>query len=542
MSRSIRPHPRFPLGIRQLVAFLLFVLAMLFSARADELVYDAILRGGHVIDGTGKPPGIADIGIRDGKITVVGSVAGIAKLELSVAGFTVAPGFIDVHTHAEEIDELPLAENFLRMGVTTIVLGNCGSSVPNVAEFFQSLESITMSPNVATLIGHGTVRRIAMRGSFNRPPSPEELASMEDHVRRAMQEGALGLSTGLIYLPGTFARTDEIVALARIAAEFDGLYATHQRSESGEIIASLEEIFRIAREAKIRAQISHLKLSGPANWGQADRILRMIDDARATGLVIAQDQYAYTASSTGLSQLIPDAMLEGGREKFRERLNDPALREGMVAEMKAMLRKRKSPDYSFAVIASFPGNPCYNGMNVVQAAKLERGNISIDDQIETIIEVEAAGGATAVFHGMSDDDVRVFMRHPNTMFASDSGVRRFRSDVPHPRGYGNNARILARYVREKNVLSLEEAIRRMTSLPAATFRLADRGEIRPGAWADLVVFNPAEIRDPSTYTDPHHYATGFRYVFVNGAIVVDNDHHTGARPGKVLRSAASSSR
>ena len=406
------------------------------------------------------------------------------------------------------------------------------------ASFFRKIEADTFSPNVATLVGHGTVRRAAMRGSFDRLPTEVELAQMRGFVRRGMADGAIGVSTGLIYLPGTFAKTEELIEMAKVAAEFDGIYATHQRSESGEIFQSLDEIFRIAREAHIRTEISHLKLSGPSNWGKAAQVLDAIENARAEGLDITQDQYAYTASSTGISQLVPEAMREGGDGKFRERLENAETKAKFVAEMKKTLQKRGSADYAYAVIASYRTDPTLNGLNIVEATKKVRSSDTLDEQIEMVFDIIKNGGATGVFHGMSDADLAVFMQHPNTMFASDSGVRRWQEDVPHPRGYGNNARILAEYVREKKVLRLEDAIRRMTSLPARTFRFTGRGELLPGNWADLTVFDPATVADPSTYADPHHYATGFRCVFVNGVLVVDRDKHTGARAGKVLRRAA----
>jgi N-acyl-D-amino-acid deacylase len=374
-----------------------------------------------------------------------------------------------------------------------------------------------------------------MHGSFDRPPTPAELAEMQAFVRKAMEDGAVGMSTGLIYLPGVFAKTDEIVALAKVVGEYDGIYTTHQRSEGREIFKSLDEIFRVAREAGARAEISHLKLSGPANWGQADKVLAAIERARAEGLDITQDQYAYTASSTGISQLIPESFREGGHSKFLERLADENARAAVISEMRSDLQKRKSPDFSYAVIASYRPNPCYAGLNIVEAATLEFGHATLDDQIAMILEIERNGGATGVFHGMSEADLETFMRHPNTMIASDSGVRRFQVDVPHPRGYGNNARVLARYVREKKVLRLEDAIRRMTSLPARTFQLPERGELAPGNWADVVVFDPENVSDPSTFSDPHHYSVGFRWVLVNGEIVVESDRHTGAKPGQVIR-------
>jgi N-acyl-D-amino-acid deacylase len=504
-------------------------------AQSTEPKFDIVLRHGRVVDGTGNPAIHADLAIKDRKIAAIGKFTAKGKQEFDATGLVIAPGFIDVHTHAEDIDDQPLGENFLRMGVTTLMLGNCGGSALNIGEFFRRLEELTVSPNIATLVGHGTVRRRAMHGSFDRPPTDEEMAQMKAFVRQGMDEGAFGISTGLIYLPSVFAKTEEIIELAKVVSEYDGIYATHQRSESSEIFQSLDEIFRIAREGHVRAQISHLKLSGPANWGKANEVIAAIERARREGLDITQDQYAYTASSTGLSQLIPEKAREGGKEKFIERLDNPETKAGIVEEMKKALQKRQSPDYSYAVIAAFKPDPTYNGLNVVEAtAKLWSAD-SIEDQIETILEIEKHGGASAVFHGMSEADLEVFMKHPNTMFASDSGVRRFQQDVPHPRGYGNAARILGEYVREKKVLRLEDAIRRMTSLPARTFRIKDRGELREDAWADIVAFAPELVSDPSTYKDPHHYATGMKYVFVNGTLVVENDQHNGARPGMILR-------
>jgi len=516
-------------------SILLCLLALLTIGRADTEPYDFILRGGRIVDGTGNPGFHADVAVKGGRIAAIGKITGTAKQEWNVSGLVVAPGFIDVHTHAEDVDDQPLAENFLRMGVTTLVLGNCGSSALNVGEFLQQLEAQTTSPNVATLVGHGTVRARAMRGSFARPPTDAELAQMKTSVQRAMDDGALGLSTGLIYTPGVFAKTEELVELARIAGAADGIYATHQRSEAGEIFDSLQEIVRIGREAKVRVQISHLKLSGPANWGQTEKVLGVIEAARAEGIDITQDQYPYTASSTGISQLIPDSMKDGGRARFLERLADPAAKCTAISEMKEMLIKRQSPDFSYAVIASYITNPALNGLTVKEAAARLRGGDTLDDQIETVFDIERNGGASGIFHGMNEADLEAFLRHPNTMVASDSGVRRLHADMPHPRGYGTAARLLGTYVRDKKVLRLEDGIRRLTSLPAHTFRLKQRGELREGNIADITVFDPQTVADRSTYGDPHHYSIGFRYVFVNGTLVVENDRHTGARPGVVLR-------
>ncbi|MEO5803657.1 MAG: D-aminoacylase [Verrucomicrobiota bacterium] len=520
----------------------LALIGTLFSAQAKQTKhakdYDLILRNGKIADGTGNPAYSGDVAVKEGRIVAIGKIGGGARKEIDVSGMVVAPGFIDVHTHAEEIDDLPLGENFVHMGVTTLVLGNCGGSKLGIGEYFQQLEKTKISPNVATLIGLGTVRGEAMGGSFMRPPTEKELDKMKALVKSAMEDGAVGVSTGLIYVPGNFAKTEEIIELAKVASAYNGIYATHQRSESDGIFKSLDEVFRIAREADIRAEISHIKLSGKSSWGQTDKVIEAIEKARAEGLEITQDQYAYTASSTGISQIIPDEAKDGGKEKMIARFDDPIEKAKIVSEIKGTLHKRGSEDFAYAVIASYGHDKSLNGLNVVEAAKKIRGRDSLDEQIDMILEIERNGGASAVFHGMSETDLQEFMKHPNTMIACDSGMRKLNSGVPHPRGYGNNARVLGQYVREKKVLRLEDAVRKMTSLPANTFQIKDRGQLREGNWADIVVFNPKTVTDNATYKDPHHYSTGFKYVFVNGTAVIENDVHTGARPGMALRHVA----
>lgn len=521
-------------GLRPLFLLLPLLPALLMrTSGADTARLDVLIRGGRVIDGTGNPAFFADVGITNGRIAAIGRLTNEAARVLDAAGQVVAPGFIDVHTHAEEIDELPRGENFVRMGVTTLLLGNCGTSVLDVGAFLARLEATNISPNVATLVGHGTVRSQVMGGSFMRPPTGEELERMCGQVEQAMRDGAFGLSTGLIYLPGTFARTEELVAVARAAGRHGGIYASHMRDEGLKIDEALEEVFRIAREAGVRAQVSHLKLSGNASWGRTGQVLAAIERARAEGLDITQDQYLYTASSTGLSQLVPERWREGDR--FAERLADPAQKAELVAEMKERLRKNGRGDYAYAVIARYGKDASLNGLTVREAARKKRGNDSLDDQIELVLEIQANGGASGIFHGIDEEDLRAFLAHPNTMVASDSGVRRFGEGVPHPRGYGNAARVLARYVRELKALRLEDAVRRMTSLPASVFRLRDRGVLREGAMADVVVLDPARVQDRATFEQPHQYATGFAWVLVNGVPVVENDVHTGARPGRALR-------
>lgn len=502
---------------------------------AQAPVYDIVIRNGRVVDGAGSPATHADIGISAGRIVAVGRIAGTAARELDARGCIVAPGFIDVHTHGEAIVRLPEAQNFIRQGVTTIVAGNCGGSEGDLAAFFAEIEGKGASPNVASLIGHSTVRAAAMKGSFNRAPTPDESAEMKRLVEKAMRDGAVGISTGLIYQPGAFAQTDELVELARVAAAHDGLYATHMRSEGDKIVDALNEVFRIAREARIRCEVSHIKLSANNNWGRAAEIVGLIEKARADGLDITHDQYAYTASSTGLSQLVPGWAREGGAEAYAARLAEPATRARMVAEMKAAAARRGKESYDWVTIAACPSDASLNGKPLPEATQSRSGSASLDDQIELILELQRSNDTAGIFHGISEDDLRVFMVHPNTMFGSDSGVREFGKDVPHPRGYGNHARVLGRYVRELRVLRLEDAVRKMTLLPATVYRLQDRGMIRPGAWADVVVFDPATVADRATYDQPHQYATGMRYVLVNGVPAVENDTYTGAKPGKALR-------
>ena len=521
------------------ILFSLVALSALVGGGASAADFDTIIRNGRVVDGTGSPAFFADVAITGGHIVAVGHITNSAKRELDAHGLIVAPGFIDLHTHADEVADHPLAENFLRMGVTTVVVGNCGSSTLNVKKFFREIEDKHVSLNVATLIGHNSVREEAMGGSFDREPTEKELSRMRELVERAMEDGAQGLSTGLIYLPGTFAKTDEILELARVAAKHGGRYATHMRNEGSHIIDALNETMRIGREAGLPVHVSHVKLAGERSWGQADKVLAFFEETRRSGLDVTWDQYAYTASSTSLGQLIPDSARDGGNKKFIERLADEKQKAEIVEAMKDKMRERGATNYAYAVIASYKHNPKLNGKNIMEAAKILRGSDTMEDQIETILEIQKNGGGSGVFHGMCEPDLQTFMRHPFTAVACDSGIREFGKEVPHPRGYGNNARVLGRYVRDLGVLRLEDAVRKMTSLPANDFHFEGRGLVRSGSWADIVVFDPATVRDNATYDDPHHYATGFAFVLVNGDVVVEQDKHTGARPGQALRHESS---
>jgi len=521
--------------VKKLIAILLLLALPLFSRAAD---FDILIRHGLVVDGTGNPGYHADVAVKDGRIAAIGKLDGTATEEIDATGLVIAPGFIDVHTHADDVADFPAAENFLRMGVTSIIVGNCGSSDLDIGKLFRDLETKKVALNVATLIGHNSVRAKAMGGSFDRAPTPAEREKMQAIVRQAMRDGAVGLSTGLIYRPGTFSSADEIVELAKVIAPFNGIYTSHMRHEDYRIDSALNEVFRVAREAKVRAEVSHIKLGGERAWGQAARVLDRVDQARAEGLDITLDQYVYTASSTSMSQLIPDWAFDGGRKKFSAVIADPAQKAKLVAEMEQQIRNRGATNFAYAVIAHYDHDPSLDGLSIVAASKKLRGSESLADQIETILEIEQNGGSSGVFHGMNEADLKVFMQYPNTMFASDSGIREFGKGVPHPRGYGNNARVLGRYVREQKVLRLEDAIRKMTSLPANTFQFSGRGELHPGWVADITIFDPARVNSPATFTDPHHYAEGVPYVLVNGVTVIKNSRETSARPGQALRHLA----
>ncbi len=511
----------------------LFLLIAASGIHAQQA--DIVIRNGRVLDGTGNSWYYADVAVKDGKIICIGRCNNItAGKTIDASGMIVAPGFIDVHTHIEgDESRSPDAASFLFDGVTTVVTGNCGGSAEDMAAYFAKLDSIKLSINVASLVGHNTVRRQVM-GTANRQTTPEEQQKMEALVAKAMQDGAVGLSTGLIYIPGTYSQTPEVVGLAKVAAQYNGVYATHMRSEGDEITAAINEALTIGREAKMPVEISHFKLSGQNNWGRSNETLGMVKKAREEGMEVTIDQYPYTASSTGLSTLLPDEILSDGQDSINARLSNPAIRKQVKDYMLARLKKRKQKHFTYCQIAYYKTDTTWNGKNIEEANLLAGRKHKAAQEAETIMDIVMKGGASMVFHGMSEEDVKNIMRYPFNMFASDASIRVYKSGVPHPRGYGTNARVLGKYVREENVISLEEAIRRMTSLPAQKFKLKDRGLLKVGMAADIVVFDPVTVADKSTYDNPHQYSTGFHYVLVNGAVVIANEQHTGARPGTVL--------
>ncbi len=496
--------------------------------------YDLLITNARIVDGSGNPWFRADIGIKDGRIARIGRIdPATAQKTVAARGQMVSPGFIDVHTHVESIYSLPAAENFVRMGVTTLVTGNCGGSTTDVAQFLGRIKEQPLAVNLATLIAHGSVRRVAM-GSDDRAPTPDEMKKMEALVEQGMKDGAVGLSTGLIYVPGTYAKTDEITNLARIAARYGGLYATHMRNEGNEVAAAIRESIQIGEQAGLPVEISHFKISSRKMWGQTPMTIGLVREARARGLMVTVDQYAYTASSTSLDSRIPSWLRAGGSEEGKKRLADKATRERVVKEMRETLKRSGFKDYSYATVASYESDTSFNGKSIAEITKQVRGKKDVQNQIEQILTMYEAAGASMVYHGMNEDDVQRIMREPFTMIASDSGVRQADESVPHPRGYGNNARVLGRYVRELGLISLEDAVRKMTSLPAQTFGFRDRGLVREGFAADLVIFDEKTIGDRATFDQPHQFPVGVSYVIVNGEVVFA-DSMIGARPGVALR-------
>ncbi len=522
---------------------------------------DLLFAGGRVVDGTGAPWFRADVCVRGGRVAAVGDLgAAPAKRRIDATRLVVAPGFIDMMGQSEYnvlVDSR--AASKITQGITTEVTGEGTSIAPLNARmmadskesydhygvtpnwttlegYFKEFERRGSAINLATFVGAGGVRNLVI-GKDNRPPTAGELRAMEAAVAEAMEQGALGLSTSLIYVPDNFASTEEIIALAKVAARYGGTYITHQRDEGDGIDRSLDEVFRIAREARIPAQIYHLKTSGKPNWGRMPAVLKRIEEARAEGLDVSADQYPWTASSNNLDESLPIWVREGGADRLVARLGDPATRAR--ARQDFLKENPNWPDGAARILITSVLNPAlkkYEGKTIGDIARVEA-----KDPLDALMDVVVAdrGNTGRVSFGMSEEDVKAALKHPLVSFATDSPAMAedgiLSQEKSHPRAWGSAPRILGKYVREEKLLTLEEAIRKMTSLPASRMRLRDRGILRPGMAADLVAFDPDTVRERSTYADPLHYSEGIAYVAVNGELVVDGGKITAARPGQALR-------
>jgi len=519
-----------------------FVAAVLYGATSlPAQDYDLLIRNGRVIDGAGGPWLRADVAVRgDTIVAVAPHLAGAARRAIDAAGRVVAPGFIDLHTHARRgIFQAPGADNYVRQGVTTLVEGPDGSSPLPLGPFLDRVEALPPGVNFASFAGHGSIRE-AVLGREDRAPAPAELARMQDLVRAAMRDGAFGLSTGLFYVPGAFARTEEVVALARVAGELGGIHVSHMRDEAGGILDSVQETIAIGEQGRLPTQLTHHKLIGRGAWGRSVESLRLVREARERGVDVTIDQYPYTASSTALgAALFPAWALEGGAEATRKRLASPAERARIREVVLDRIRdERGGGDPRNIAIAACGFDRTFEGRTLADILHGRGLAPTVESAAELAVEIVERGGASGIFHAIAEEDVERILASPFTMVASDGEIPGFGQGAPHPRSYGTFARVLAVYVREKKLLSLEEAIRKMTSLPAARLGLGDRGLVRPGLKADLVVFDPETVRDRASFDKPHQYAEGVSLVVVNGQVVLDGDRMTGARPGRVLRGPA----
>jgi N-acyl-D-aspartate/D-glutamate deacylase len=513
----------------------LLLTALLPAASPGQVEADVILRGGTLFDGTGAASVVGDVALLGDRIVAVGRfVAAGSPRVLHVRGMVVAPGFIDLHTHSDTTLRAAATRAnlcYLRQGVTTVVTGNCGAGPVDVGTYYQQLESGRIGTNVLHLVPHSELRREVMKNA-NRPPSAAELRRMEALVERGMRDGAWGMSTGLIYTPGAYARTDELVALARVVGRHGGLYASHMRDEGAGLLASIDEVLAIGREAGVPVHVSHLKASGKAAWGRAADAVAQIEKARQAGQRITADQYPYAASSTSLqATLVPAPFREGERRDFLARLQDPDQGSRIRAAIEAKLHA--CDDGRRLRIARCAAHPAWQGKDLAALAH-QLGKTPL----EVALAIETSGGAQVVNFSMSEEDVRLILRQPWVATASDGvSLVPSASDVPHPRSYGCFARKIGRLAFDEKLIPPEQAIRSATGLPADILGLSRRGYLREGYFADVVVIDPAQYRDRATYDKPHQYAEGVRYLFVNGRAVIGGGEYTGALAGRVVRHA-----
>jgi N-acyl-D-aspartate/D-glutamate deacylase len=503
------------------------------ASAAESVEADVVVRGALLCDGTGKAPYAGDIAIKGERIVAVGEIAvtGSPRV-IDGAGLIVAPGFIDLHTHSDRsLTQVPTNQNlgYLHQGLTTAVTGNCGSGPVDVAAYFKELERVKIGSNVIHQIPHGSVRERVM-GNANRAPTPDEMKKLEAIFEQGMKDGAFGMSTGLIYNPGTYSQTDELIALARVVAKYRGHYASHIRNEALEVVAATEEAIRIGKEAGLPVHISHMKASGKKAWGKVGDTIGLIEKARSEGQAVTADQYPYTASSTSLmATIVPPRFREGTSKDFLARLDDreigPRLREAIAEALE------ERDDGDAIQIGSYPPRRDWQGKRISQIAR-EQGKSPLDVSIEIL----RRGGAHIVNFSMNEEDVRLIMKQPFVATASDGSSQKLTDDtVPHPRSYGCYPRKVGHYALKEKVISLEHAVRSASGLPADILRLKDRGYLRAGYFADVVVFDPKTFLDQATFDKPHQLSTGVRFLLVNGQFAIADGKATGTLAGKVLR-------
>ncbi|WP_144604242.1 N-acyl-D-amino-acid deacylase family protein [Algoriphagus algorifonticola] len=510
---------------------LLFFLSLI-SCKSDK--YDLIIINGTILDGTGSESFQADIGILDERIVEIGDLKNVeAKTIIDASGLMVSPGFIDMHTHLEPIMEMPDAKSLIMQGVTLALGGPDGGGPWPFGSYLDSLEQLGIGPNLAYLIGHNTIRREVM-GNVDQAPTLSQMDSMKNYVEMAMKEGAFGMSTGLKYLPGTFAKVDEIISLSKVASSYQGIYTSHLREEGLGLIDAVQEAILISKEAEIPVVLTHHKAIGVKMWGASVKTLSLVDSARKEGLDIMMDQYPYAASHTGISVLIPSWALEGS--EFSNRVQDPILKDSIKSGIIFnILNDRGGNDLRRIQFSRVSWRKELEGKTLHDWAILEGMEPTVENGAELVVQAQLNGGTGTIYHAMDEADVERIMKHPMTMIGSDGRLSQPGDGHPHPRAYGTFPRILGYYVREKNILDLPTAIHKMTGLSAQRLGIQERGIIKKGNFADLTIFDPEKIIDRSTFTDPHQYPTGVQFVLVNGRLIVDQGEFQDIRPGKILR-------
>lgn len=510
------------------------------QSNSSDNPYDYLFINGTVVDGLGTPAFRANVAVKGDRIVSISKEnlnPEDATEVVDIQGMVLSPGFIDNHAHIQTtIHEHPLAENFTRQGITTIMASlHSGNQPFPIDEYAASLE---VAPNVGFFAGHTWTRKTVI-GMDNRPPTAEELDSMRYLVEESMKQGALGLSTGLLYVPANFAETEEIIELAKVASKYGGIYVTHMRNEATGLLNSIKETIRISEEADIPAQINHHKAVGVTQWGWSEKSLALIDSANAAGLDIRHDLYPYTASSTTSAILFPQWAFSGGQEAFAEAVNNPELQPRLKEDMARIFQtERTGNDLRRVQFRVLPSDPTYNGKTMADMAADRGLPNNLETGLKLATELQLKGGFSAIYHAMQEEDVIRIMQHPLAMIETDGDPVSYGKGFPHPRSYGAFPRVLARYVRELKVITLEEAIKKMTSMPADQYNQAERGRIQEGAFADITIFDPETVTDQATFTQPHQYPLGIEHVMINGQFVIKKGALTGERPGVWIKGPA----